>query len=650
MSLQYGDSEHDIVTDPLFQGLQIVQSNLRFEPEKTTINVSQHNFTRDEVLLMVDVLGEFEPSKVFPAQHDNPVAFVQAHRSILLFAFYTSDLDLMKRLAEKFFGFFNPETRESILGLLYNWKESDEDSALFLSILFRVQGAIASNLSSKEQGVFLETFSGLMTADVEIFKKFSLSSVLCIDIHSDTSIWHIEGSKVVLGNSFNSTDWDIEFIEGNRHLEIAFLLNRLNNTHRDSFPVKFLRSLESIRYGFKTGRNPERLASNVIDFAVDRNMLKFIVDIFGLFESNNISLFPIAVNMLRKGLEKNNLEITLFALEKINNEPMANNFHKYYFDPISTAIENNSNIEVFEALFLSADTMGTRSRVDTSHLQQAIERKRGDIALSLLKKGANPNGASNGHVGPPKTILKLAIEQQLVEVVRELLQRGATVCQSCFFACKGNTEILNLLFEYEENISPLTVDYLLQGATQRRNLDEVLFLESKGLKFSLRGYLPDRLPLGGLSIEPSLFDFFKDYVNLKIFYHLMKQEESLTDEIVDTIWFIIFIAEESDLDTCFEVIEHLRSRNEEYFPRNSIMSSLPQISSPMLEWLLNTFEEKLLSLFPLHSLLLLDRGQEVQKVLKKRPELIYSRDLAGNTLLSIDTQIDWLFDAEFDSS
>ena len=680
VKLQYGEATTDFVESSHFLALQYVKSSLSFTPEMKTIDVSSF-LGLEDVLLLDDLLDEFVPSTSFPANpadYNDSTALFQAHENILRFALYSADHYLMTRLAEKFFGFIHPETRDDFLRLVFNCKENDEDSAYVFRMLFLKQAEMVSTLSSIEQGLFLSTFSGLVPADIDIFKLFSLNAVKCFRLEEHESEWTIDGNEFILGNGCSQDDWKLEIKEGNRHLEIALLLIQPDFSRDASNASSFFQVLSSFRRGFKAATVKQHI-SNAIRCACEMDLLDLIVEWLDIIKSQKFSLYSMLIELLKIGIEKNNLEFTSFASDRLNNEPIPRISEEIY-DPILCAIDGNTSIEVFEALFPFALKLWMRT--GTNHLEAAIKSGRSDIALLLLEKGADPNQQCTA---PSKLthwihtrnaepfVLTLAIKMGLFDVVEGLLLCGATVHQMDFEASFGNIEMLDFLYESRGDIFQSLGHALLESAALSGHLDTVLFLESKGMKYSLCSSAlpaPSQPSNVGVSLGfgssflglchqitrnidpvPSnniLLGKLASKGSAEILIHFLDQEDDLSQQMLEEIWSnALFNCYRFQTGKCSDIIKYLNSRSD-YFPRYAIKNSLASIPSEILELLFDIFSNSFLALSPLHDLLSLNRGELVNNFLQKRLDLIHSLDSSGRSLFSIKTQPDWLYDLDYE--
>ena len=668
MFLLYGVSDMNFVQHPVFHKLQLVKSRMDIQPQHNRIDVSEF-LGRDDILGLVDLLmDDSVPSNVFPVEEVQVYHQLQNYENILRFATFYADELLISRMAERFFGMINSETKSDFLRLVYNCKGGDEDSAMVLRVFFCKQAEIVSKLSPEEQGLFLSTFSGLVPANVEIFKLFNLrafQSVKCIRLEVDESEWKINGLKFILGNGFVPDTWTLESQDGNAHLEIALHLIQPDFDPKVSDASSFLQFLSAAREGLKEEACMQHITA-AIQFALDFGFFDLVFEWFNMLEAQNILSYSMSVSLLERGIKDNNLEITIFACKKLNDMRARKDLSRKRFDPISNAIQENCSIEVFEALFpLAEDTVtipiNPKKVGSKSHLQRAIESERSDIALTLLEKGADPKQVCGEEPeGYPlrlpvkkvaKPILMLAIEKDMVEVVRELLLRGADVNSIDLKNLPRKLPILEVLLQYVKNYSETLLDKLMESAALDGNLDVVLFLESKGAKCSLSNIISFK-PSGGVftSRTPIAKELTKRG-NSNVLIHFLEKETDLTENQFEDIWSSFLLSRDrSSHVQRIEIMNYLRQRNEEYFPRLLIEKHLRRMAFGTLQWLLDTFGESLLALSPLHSLLELKCVDLVREILRMRPDLILTGKSTGQPLISQSTSLDWFYDLDFDST
>ena len=496
VKLQYGEATTDYVESSYFLALQYVKASRRFTPERKTFDVGQF-LGMEDVLILDKLLGDFVPSTRFPANpadcNDSATLF-QAHKNILRFALYYADDLLMNRLAEKFFGFIHPETRDDFLRFVYNCKENDEESTHVLRVFFLKQAEMVRNLSPYGQGLFLRTFSGLVPAVVEIFMQLTPQNVECTRLGQYESEWRLDGHVFILGNGFSQEEWKFETKKGNPHLEIALHLIQHDFSPSVSKASSFIQLLSSLRREFDENTVTHHI-SKAVQFALEMDLFDLIVEWLEIIKSHEISLYSIAADLMEIGLQKSNEEITRFASETARNEKVISNRYGFFYDPISSAIRHNTSIEVFEALFPLPQQL-MKPRNGTSHLEAAIEAGRSDIAISLLAKDADPNQKCksqsiqlslliNTKNGEQPSVLTLAIHMGLHDVVRELLLRRAIVNEIDFKVSFDNIEMLEILFNSLFDEIQSIWGTLLKSAALSGHLEAVLFLESKGKEFSL---------------------------------------------------------------------------------------------------------------------------------------------------------------------
>ena len=313
MSLLCGNSD-TVVEHPLFDKLQLVKATLKLHPEQNKFNVSEFLNLQD-CLLLASLLNDSVPSKVFPVEDSHANQLLKDHENILRFAVYYYDDFLIARLAEKLFGLINPRTRRDFLTLVYNCKGSDEDSAMVFRVFFLKQAEIACTLSPREQGLFLITFSGLVTADVETFKRFTFLSIECIELEEYESQWIIDDSKFILGNGFSQNEWKLQVQDGNSHYEIALLLTQPMFGPEISRTSSFLQVLSLFRRGFEE-QTVQKHMINAVHCALDMDLLDLVVEWFELVGSHDSSC-TMCIKLLFRGIKDDIIEFARCASKKI---------------------------------------------------------------------------------------------------------------------------------------------------------------------------------------------------------------------------------------------------------------------------------------------------------------------------------------------
>ena len=665
VGLQYGESKTDVVLNPLFHRLQMVQSNLVFQPEMKQVDVSLFLGSED-VLLLVELLEDFVPSTFFPAYGIRSAALFLAHENILRFAIYYSDDFLITRLAEKFFGFIYDETRHDFLRFVYNCKENGEESAYVMGVFFRKQAEMASKLDPSAQGLLLSAFSEIVPADISIFRHFFMQGIECTRLEQYKSHWVLDDRICfTLGNVFSEDEWKLEIRNGNPHLEIALHLIQPSFSRGVSSATSFLHLLLSLRRGFEE-ETVMRHISGAIQCAVDLNFFDLVFEWFHLIETHGVSLYSIAVVLLEKGIENSNLRITRFASEKLRNIPVLESVDGDYCRLISRAIVWNTSIEVFEALFPLPQEIMIPSF--GRHLGSAIAEGRKDIALSLFKKHADRNQKymfqevdSVYEVQP--YVLTLAIKKGWVEFVRALLKDGAVVNLIHFEESFKNIEILEILYESQVNPIQQFGSTLLASAAMSGHLDAVLFLESKGMKYSLTDFVHfqpscssyvEEQPASQMDLPLILHveNFPRDTTFLgelalrghaDVLIHFLEQEEYLSDRLLEEVWsHAFFRSRYMQSDKVIEIMQHLHSKNSAYFPLKPIKDFVANLSLDILEMLLNTFGDLFIAVAPSDSITSLRRSLLVKRLLSMPPDLIPSCDSLQKPRNSINTQADLL--------
>ena len=656
-----GTSDSEIVQHPLFLKLQLVKSILHFHPQQNQFDASEFLNLQDG-LVLVDLLGDFVPSNVFPVKDAQSSEMLKKHENILRFAIYYFDEFLIALLAEKFFGMINRETRDDFLRLIYNCKRSDRDSANVLRIFFHKQAELVIQLGSKEQGLFLSTFSGLVPADVNLFKQFALQRVKCFHLKDDESTWTIDGHEFILGNGYYSEEWQLEIQNGNPHLEIALHLIQPIQDPRVFEASSFLQFLSITREGLRE-KSQLYHVKNAIRFALDFGWFDLVIDWCDMVESQNLSAFEMYITMLQKGIKQNNLQYTRFASDKLKDCLFPSKFYKTVYDPILNAIQVNCDILIFEEIFPFAQQIVTpqdNSKQITwkNHLEEAIEFGRSDIALSLIDKGANPNQLCEREVSyflGTKSVLRLAAEKSMTEVMLKLLSKGAKVSSSVLFFGFQSIPILEILLDFLD--SNTSLDKILKSAVLNGNLEAVKYLESRGARFTFNSNISSSKSGSTLSDEFQIVKQLAELGKGDILIHFLEREAKLTTNQLEEIWSSLLLSvirnfeDRGDYDQwSIPIMNYLHERNPKYFPENAIEKSFRNSPFEILEWLLNAFGDSFLALSPLHSLLAVKRTKEVRQILMMKPKEIHTHNSIDQSLFSISTKPDWLYDLEFDSS
>lgn len=99
---------------------------------------------------------------------------------------------------------------------------------------------------------------------------------------------------------------------------------------------------------------------------------------------------------------------------------VSNNPNVVIYKTIDEAIARNVLVDVKAHLFLDPKLLNTVGRGDMTPLQQAVMRKKSEIALYLIGEGADPNRLT----GSQQTTLHLAVTRGLPEICRALAAAG----------------------------------------------------------------------------------------------------------------------------------------------------------------------------------------------------------------------------------